>query len=552
MSIIRDALIKLTGFDKIIRDELSTQNQASGLLGSVTDGMTSEMQMIEQSLSEFSMITRVSRDRMTRYRDFDAMDDYGDVSVALDIYAEEATQNDLIKQQNLWVSGEQKVAGEVTDLFRRLRMRDLIWGLARSLGKHGDVFSKLILGQNGVEGILFIPPRIVTRFGPDINKIKMFRLNDEMKKISPRNDGIFLPWEMTHFRLLSFGYSHFYGASFLDPARKRWLHLKLLEDSVSIYRLNRAVERIVYYIDVGAQSPTEALRTVQRYKQTFGQQRKYLDPNNSQFEMQYDPHHMNQNIFWPVTPGNERSRIEKLAPPPDQGRLQDLEHFSNKLYVALGIPRDYITGETSGSWNSREALSLQDVRFSRKIHRLQVGLLDGLERIARIHLAITSGDASFAANANFRIHLADISIIARQQYENVLIQRVQLIQELNSLAQSLQLNREIWLHKILPDYFPDIAPEFWHKVIISDKELVKAEQSAMHDQMRMSAPAASKPKAKPKISKKTEAVITEVMNDVRAKYKKTIADIEKENPMPVVTEEELAEAIKAFKKQGLI
>jgi hypothetical protein len=292
-----------------------------------------------------------------------------------------------------------------------------------------------------------------------------------------------LPWEATHFRILSFGFSTLYGRAIIEPARKRWLHLKLLEDAIAIYRLNRAVERIIFYIDVGSASPADALRIVNQYKRKFGNKRSYIDPDSATFEQQYDPTNMLENIFFPVNSSTERSKIEKLPPPPDQGQLQDLQHFNEKLYVALGIPRDYLTGETTGAWNSREALSLQDVRFSRKLHRIQVALLEGIEQMMRFHLAVKWGDAEAAQQTPFQLHLTDVSKIARQQYDQIIMNRVQLIQLLGSMGDQLSLNRDVWVPWILKSYFPDIPEELLGKLIIPDAALHAASKEVQTDQL---------------------------------------------------------------------
>jgi hypothetical protein len=330
-----------------------------------------------------------------------------------------------------------------------------------------------------------------------------------------------LPWECVHFRLLSFGFSTIYGRAIIEPARKRWLHLKLLEDAVAIYRLNRAVERLIFYIDVGAASPTEALRIVNQYKRKFGNKRSTINPSQGQFEQQYDPHNMLENIFWPVNSATERSRIEKLDPPGDQGQLQDLDHFSEKLYVALGVPRDYLTGETTGAWNSREALALQDVRFSRKLHKLQLAVLEGVEQLCRCHLAIVWGDADRAANAKFELHLADVSKIARQQYDQVLLNRVQMLTMLNDLGLQMNFNRDVWVTWVLENYLPDLPKELIPQVVIPDKFLAAASQDIAQAQAPVvqpaaapKQPAAKKPAAK-KPSPKKEDFRDVVFSDIK-------------------------------------
>jgi len=441
-----------------------------------SDDVMGDLTLIEESLSQFNLITRMHRDRSMRYQDYDAMDNYGDVSVALDIYSEEATQTDLIQEDNIWVTSQDTEVSSILEaMFKKIKMRTIIQGMSREIFKYGDLFIAPKYDTGGIKSILYLPARYVQRVGPDLNSVKHYKLDNHLAKVAPRKDGILLPWECVHFRMISFGFSTLYGKSCIEPARKRWLQLKLLEDAIAIYRLNRAVERIVFYIDVGQASPQEALRIVQQYKRKFGNKRQFIDPNApSEFHQAYDPHNLLENYYWPVNSATERSRIDKLTPPQEQGQLYDLDHFNEKLYVSLGIPRDYLTGEISGSWNSKESLVLQDVRFSRKIHRVQESLLEGVEYMCRFHLAIITGDAERAKTAKFKIHLADISKIARQQYDQILLNRVQLLVSLHDMGTQMQLRRDVWVPYILKNYFPDLPEELLSEVIISDKELAQA------------------------------------------------------------------------------
>jgi len=390
----------------------------------------------------------------------------------------------------------------------------MVHGFARTIAKYGDLFMSVKYDVNGISSILYLPPDYVERIGLGVDKVKYYKLENQLKQVSPRKDGMLLPWECVHFRLLSFGFSTIYGRAIIEAARKRWLHLKLLEDAVAIYRLNRAVERLIFYIDVGSASPSESLRIVNQYKRKFGNKRSYIDPNSGTFEQQYDPTNMLENIFWPVNSATERSRIEKLNPPPEQGQLQDLDHFNEKLYVALGIPREFLTGETTGSWNSRESLALQDVRFSRKLHRLQQATLEGLETLCRFHLAVVLGDADQAQAANFQLHLADISKVARQQYDQVLLNRAQLMTVLNDMSLQMNLNRDVWLTWAFENYFPDLPKDLIPHVIIPDAALSGASQEIAQAN-QPPAPAAPAAKAKPKKKKKAnESARDLVMQDL--------------------------------------
>jgi hypothetical protein len=488
---LRQGFIRMTKLDQVIRQQMALSSQIGGIQThfSATDDLVGDLAVIEETLSQFNLITRMHRERRMRYRDYEAMDNYGDVSVALDIYAEEATQNDLVKDTNLWASGDPKIVKILEQFFEAQRIRTMIYGFARTIAKYGDLFISVRYDVNGISSLLYLPPDYVERIGLGVDKVKYYKLENQLKQVSPRKDGMLLPWECVHMRLLSFGFSTIYGRAIIEAGRKRWLHLKLLEDAVAIYRLNRAVERLIFYIDVGSASPSESLRIVNQYKRKFGNKRSYIDPTASQFEQQYDPHNMLENIFWPVNSATERSRIEKLNPPPEQGQLQDLDHFNEKLYVALGIPRDYLTGEISGTWNSRESLALQDIRFSRKLHRLQTCLLEGLETLCRFHLAVVLKDADAAQAADFELHLADISKVARQQYDQVLLNRAQLMTVLNDMSVQMNLNREVWLTWAMENYFPDLPKDLIPQVIIPDQDIsaasfAKAKPKAKQEDIR--------------------------------------------------------------------
>jgi len=536
-----DTLVRLTGLDTILKQEIAKNVQVGAINPQImaSDDVLGDLTLIEESLSQFNLITRMHRDRSMRYQDYDAMDNYGDVSVALDIYSEEATQTDLIQEDNIWVTSEEaNIVDMLETMFKKLKMRTIIQGMSREIFKYGDLFIKPKFDVSGIKSLLYLPARYVQRVGPDLNGVKHYKLDNHLSKVAPRKDGILLPWECVHFRMVSFGFSTLYGKSGIEPARKRWLQLKLLEDAIAIYRLNRAVERIIFYIDVGQASPQEALRIVQQYKRKFGNKRQYLDPNApSEFHQAYDPHNLLENYYWPINSATERSRIEKLAPPQEQGQLYDLDHFNEKLYVSLGIPRDYLTGEVSGSWNSKESLVLQDVRFSRKIHRVQESLLEGVETMCRYHIAIITGDAEYARNVPFKLHLADISKIARQQYDQILLNRVQLLVSLHDMGTQMQLRRDVWVPYILKNYFPDIPEELLGQIIISDQELAQAHDQLTQDQQPPPAQTASK---------KTESVGRQIMRDILEKKNIRLPGLHEEEETPDISAIPFTEFEKSF------
>ena len=189
--------MRMTGLDKVIQREVALRAQLGGIQThfAAGDDLVGELATIEEALSQFNMITRMHRERRMRYRDYEAMDNYGDVSVALDIYAEEATQTDLVKDENLWVTGDTDAVKEVQNFIDKHRIRTLVQGFARNLAKYGDMFLSIKYSYEGIDRILYLPPDYIHRIGPSLDQIKHFKLEHQLAKVSPRQDGLLLPWE---------------------------------------------------------------------------------------------------------------------------------------------------------------------------------------------------------------------------------------------------------------------------------------------------------------------------------------------------------------------
>jgi hypothetical protein len=112
---------------------------------------------------------RLEQDLLSRYIDYEEMDDYPEIAAAVDIFADDATQPDTSLNRTVWVtSPDQNVQQMLDDLFnRRLRIDEEIWEIARTLVKYGNDFEELLVTPQGVVGLNFLPPPTVRRIeGP--------------------------------------------------------------------------------------------------------------------------------------------------------------------------------------------------------------------------------------------------------------------------------------------------------------------------------------------------------------------------------------------------
>ena len=158
-----------------------------------------------------------------------------------------------------------------------------------------------------------------------------------------------------------------------------WLHksikavnqLRMIEDALVIYRLSRAPERRIFYIDVGNLPKVKAEQYLQ---QVMNRYRNKLTYNAQTGEMKNDKKVMSMlEDFWlPRREGGRGTEISTLPGGQNLGEITDLEYFRNKLYAALGVPASRQPGGNDGFNMGRSSEILRDeVKFSKFVARLR-------------------------------------------------------------------------------------------------------------------------------------------------------------------------------------
>lgn len=112
---------------------------------------------------------RLEQDLLSRYADYEEMDDYPELSAAIDVFADDSTQPDTQLNRTVWVtSSNQNIANMLNDLLnKQLRLDEEIWEIARTLIKYGNDFEELLVTADGVVGFNYLPPPTVRRIeGP--------------------------------------------------------------------------------------------------------------------------------------------------------------------------------------------------------------------------------------------------------------------------------------------------------------------------------------------------------------------------------------------------
>ena len=127
-----------------------------------------------------------------------------------------------------------------------------------------------------------------------------------------------------------------FGQSVLEQVFKVYKQKELLEDAIIIYRVQRAPERRVFYIDVGNMPTHLAMQFVERVKNEINQRRIPSTSGGVNFiDATYNPMSINEDYFFPQTAEGRGSKVDTLPGGTNLGEIDDLKFFTNKLFRGL-------------------------------------------------------------------------------------------------------------------------------------------------------------------------------------------------------------------------
>lgn len=347
-------------------------------------------------------------DRMARYSDFSEMEYTPEIGSALDIYAEETASADENGKVLHIYSDNTKIKQLLDDLFYdTLNVEFNMTSWIRNLVKYGDMF--LFNDVSPELGVINAYPLPIS----EIEREEGFDPKDPMAvrfRWVTQGNQVLENWQISHMRLLGNDAFIPYGSSVLEPARRIWRQLILLEDAMLVYRVVRAPERRVFKIDVGNVPPEEIPAYMERAQSSL-KRAPIVDQGTGKVDLRYNPLSVDEDYFIPVRGSESGTTIETLAGGVVAGETNDVEYIQKKLFAALKIPKAYL-GYDEGL-GAKATLSMEDIRFSRTIARIQRTVLAEMNKLAIVHLychGFTDTDL-----LDFSLTLSNPSTIAQQQ-----------------------------------------------------------------------------------------------------------------------------------------
>tara|TARA_R100000808_G_scaffold10078_1_gene27132 strand:- start:1219 stop:3174 length:1956 start_codon:yes stop_codon:yes gene_type:complete len=321
-----------------------------------------------------------NQNRAERYQDFEQMEYMPEIASALDIYADEmTTSNEYDELINISCMNLEIKTILHSLFYDVLNLEFNAFGWARSMCKYGDFFLYLDVDDKlGVTSVIGMPNNEVERLeGQDPT-------NPNYVQYQWNGAGMtFENWQVAHFRILGNDRHAPYGTSVLDPARRIWRQLVLLEDAMIAYRVVRAPERRVFKIDVGNIPPNDIAQYMEQVK-TEMKRNSLVDANTGRVDLRYNPLSLEEDYFIPMR-GGVGSEITSLPGAKSLDDIEDVKYLRDKMFAAIKVPQSYLTN-LEGDNEDKTTLAQKDIRFARTIQRLQRSLLAELQKIAVVHL----------------------------------------------------------------------------------------------------------------------------------------------------------------------
>lgn len=390
----------------------------------VTDNQQLGDQGAYGNFSWYQRLVQGSASRLTRYREYDLMDNDVEVSRALDTIGEEMTGNNPKTDDplNIIIDAEKEEVIENTTV-QTLKTALKYWSeihefetrlfkISRSMVKYGDCFFRkslknyklkwqyihpknvvgALVDENDITKVLGWQVRVnthkvkasygvpVTQTAADVetelipaNEIVRFTLNDDMSDSAP------------------------FGDSILGPVYRAHKQKELLEDAILIYRIQRAPERRVFKIDVGKMPPHRVKTYLEQIKNEIKQKKvPNIHGGQSDVDSVYNPQSMSEDFFFAQRADGRGSTVDTLPGGQGLGELADLEYFQKKVWRGLRIPTSYMMEGSEGAvFNDGKVGTayIQELRFSLFIMRLQSAIESVIDKefknyLRRSHIII--------------------------------------------------------------------------------------------------------------------------------------------------------------------
>ena len=295
------------------------------------------------------------------------------VSVVLDNLQVSATIKKRIKEEFERILQLLDFNNKAHDIFRRWYVDGRIF------------YHKVIDSQNprkGIQQLRYIDPRkikkvreVETNRKGQVDVVKKFKefyiYNQHGHQVNNTSTGVKLTFDSIAYCPSGLIDMHKGTVlSYLNKAIKPVNQLRMIEDSVVIYRISRAPERRIFYIDVGN---LPKIKAEQYLKDVMNRYRNKLVYDASTGEIRDDRNHMSMlEDFWlPRREGGRGTEITTLPGGANLGEIDDITYFQRKLYRSLNVPISRLEAEQNFSLGRSTEITRDELKFTKFVGKLR-------------------------------------------------------------------------------------------------------------------------------------------------------------------------------------
>jgi len=336
-------------------------------------------------------VIKNENDLIRRYRE---VAQYGDCDNAIeDIVNESIVANSdespveiVLDDVKLSTSIKGKISEEFEAILKLYKFNNKGHDIFRSWYVDGRLYYHILLDEtnlrNGIQELRYVDPRKIRRIknikkgrndkGVDVVKaIEEFYIYNDKGINENTSQGVKLSIDSVIYcpsGLIDQNSASMLG--FLHKAIKPVNQLKMIEDSLVIYRVSRAPERRIFYIDVGN---LPKLKAEQYVNDIMNKYRNKIVYDSATGEVRDDRKHLSMmEDFWmPRREGGKGTEITTLEGGQNLGQIEDINYFQNKLYQCLNVPVSRMRPDSNFSLGRSNEITRDEVKFNKFIERLR-------------------------------------------------------------------------------------------------------------------------------------------------------------------------------------
>lgn len=351
------------------------------------------------------MYSNVDQDKYKRLLDYRIMAAYAEVGDALDEICDDSINIDEntgrvvnvdFRDSDLTESAKSELNKEFDKLMKYFDFESKGWEYYRNLLVDGELYFEHIIHDDhvdkGILGVLVIPSELVDPIYDNVQNTLIKGYLYRQPIIDPKSQKIekyeYVPFDKNQVTYVHSGIwneDKTMRLPFVENCRRAYRQLTMVEDSIVVYRLVRAPEKLVFNVDVGNMPPPKAEAYLKKLMHNYWNRKTFDAAQDGQVNA-FNPQSMLDSFWFAKRAGNTGTEVTQLAGGQNLGELTDLMYFVKKLYKSLKVPSNRL--EAEASYSDGTEILREELKFAKFIMRQHQRFAEGLKNTFVTHLKL--------------------------------------------------------------------------------------------------------------------------------------------------------------------